>query len=433
MMNKADVVVLGAGSAGISAAIALGPEAIVLERRQDIGGLAGSIEIEGAVFDIGGHSFHTPHPEVRRLVFSSLEMCEQKREARCYSHGSMISYPFQKHFHDLPSTEVVEECARGLQDADGGEGATNLEEYLQQRFGFGIASHFLLPYNRKLWGRDLKRLSTDWVGQRVAAPAGVMEKFELNGGDRKPLQSDTTIAYPARGGFGEIMRALIRRVKSLRLGTKVIRVNPARQELVTENGEVLHWQRLISTMPVNELLKIIDHVPSSLLLDAARLEYLSLKLVFVAIKHPVATEIHRIYSADAAMPAHKIVINHNSSGYLRSLPHHGITGEVSFSAEKVPIREGIENRFLKSLADLKLIKDPGEVLKTVLLDVKYAYPVPTLDRDSIIERLKNWLEERRIYSIGRFGEWAYINSDEAIYRGLTLGLSLGGSQLPADT
>lgn len=431
-MNRADVIVLGAGPAGISAALALGPETLVLERSRDIGGLAGSFEMEGAIFDVGGHSFHTPHPEVRQLVFSALEMFEQKREARCYAYGSMTSYPFQKHFRELPNARVVEECAQGLSHAKESAGAANFEEHLLRRFGTGIAQHFLLPYNRKLWGRDLKGLSSDWVTQRVAAPEGVVQEFALSGGERKPLQSDSVVAYPARGGYGEIIRALAGKVKKLQFGTKVIRVDAERKEVTTEDGEVFNWQRLISTVPVNELLTKLDRVPDSLMQDADRLEYLSLKLVLVVIGHPVDTEIQRIYAADPHLPAHKIVINHNSSPYLRSLPHHGITGEVSYSAEKGLVPD-IEGRFLKSLIELKVIKDASEVLKTVVLDVKYAYPVPTPDRDDIIARLKQWLREREIYTVGRFGEWTYINADEAIYRGLNLGRALSASTLSAHT
>ncbi|CAN5851851.1 FAD-dependent oxidoreductase [soil metagenome] len=429
-MNKADVVVLGAGPAGISAALALGPDTIVLERRHHVGGLANTFEMEGAVFDVGGHSFHTPHPEVRQLVFDSLDMYEQRREARCYAFGSMISYPFQKHFRELPNAMVVEECAHGLRDADDSEGAANFEEFLLKRVGSGIAEHFLLPYNRKLWGGDLKRLSADWVSQRVASPEGINQEFALSGGERKPLQSDSLVGYPARGGYGEILRALARKVKKLRFGIKVVRVDAERKKIATEDGEVFHWHRLISTVPVNELLKTMDRVPNSLLRDAQRLEYLSLKLALVVIGHPVDTEIQRIYAAEPRLPAHKIVINHNSSPYLRSLPHHGITGEVSYSAEK-ELAPDIEERFLKSLVELKIIKDVKEALKTVCVDVRYAYPVPTPDRDNIIARLKHWLCEREIYTVGRFGEWTYINSDEAIYRGLNLGRSLNGSRWSA--
>lgn len=429
--TNAEVVILGAGPAGISAALTLGSQAVILERRSDIGGLSGSMEINGAIFDIGSHSFHTPHPEVKELVYNNLEMYEQKREARCYSHGTLISYPFQKHFRQLEDRSVIEECEQGLRGVNRAQVATNFEEYLQNKFGWGIAKHFLFPYNRKLWKKDLQQLSAKWANQRVAAPEGVQEQFDSHGGERKPLQDDTMVAYPARGGFGEIAKAMIQRVEKLLLGVNVWRVDPNNKKLMTENGEVFHWQRLISTIPINDLLRVIDNVPASLRKDAGRLEYLSLKLVFVVIGCPVKTEIQRIYLAQPDLPAHKIVINNNSSDYLRSLKRHGITGEISYSSEEPFPYDNIEDQFVKLLIHLNLIQNTGEIISASTLDVNYAYPIPTLDRERIVIRLKEWLEARNIYSIGRFGEWDYINSDEAIHRGVTRARSITGAELQA--
>src|SRR5262245_11804177 len=101
-MREEQVIVLGAGPAGVAAGLALGERGLVLEARQTVGGLCQTIELDGAVFDLGGHSFHTPHAAVRELVFDALPMYEQKREARCYSHGVVIPYPFQEYFQQLP-------------------------------------------------------------------------------------------------------------------------------------------------------------------------------------------------------------------------------------------------------------------------------------------------------------------------------------------
>ena len=165
------LVVIGAGPAGLATAIGFGGACTVVERRRDVGGLSASIEIDGAVFDVGGHSFWTPHPEVRRLVYESVEMVEQRRHACCWFRGAWIDYPFQRHYEKLPDERVREECRQGLAAADGGAGAAHFGEYLVRKFGAGVAGHFLLPYNRKLWARDLGRLATDWTAERVAAPS----------------------------------------------------------------------------------------------------------------------------------------------------------------------------------------------------------------------------------------------------------------------
>jgi Protoporphyrinogen oxidase len=84
---KANTIVIGAGPAGLGAALALGDSAIVLESRETVAGLCGTVTLDGAIFDLGGHSFSTPHPAIRRLVFDALKMEEQKRDAWCWLNG----------------------------------------------------------------------------------------------------------------------------------------------------------------------------------------------------------------------------------------------------------------------------------------------------------------------------------------------------------
>ena len=98
--------------------------------------------------------------------------------------------------------------------------------------------------------------------------------------------------------------------------------------------------------------------------------------------------------------------------------------EISEGPEKKLIREDTEQWIVDSLLEMNLIKRADEIEKIVIHDAKYAYPVPTHNRDEIIGKLQNWLNNENIYSLGRFGQWAYINSDEALYRGLMLGRKL---------
>jgi protoporphyrinogen oxidase len=334
MKDSQRVVVIGAGPAGIGVGLALGDRAVVVEQAAEPGGLCRTLVRHGAVCDYGGHSFHTPHPAIRELVFSAVEMVEQRREARCATHGTMIPYPFQAHFAAIGVPEVVAECSAGLASATDGSGAADFEEYLQRRFGPGIARHFLLPYNRKLWGGDLRRLAADWAPQRVAASAGTAERFAETGGHRRPLQADTTVAYPARGGFGEITSALALRLADLRLERTVVALSPEDRTLRLHDGTSLRWDRLVSTLPLDRLLALLPDAPAEHKAAAARLQALPLALVLVIVGHPVDTPIQRVYSAEPQYPAHKTALNHNSSASLRALPQHAIVAEVSSWPER---------------------------------------------------------------------------------------------------
>jgi protoporphyrinogen oxidase len=430
MTARSPIVVLGAGPAGIGVGIALGDQGLVLERAATPGGLCRTIESDGALFDLGGHSFHTPHPEVRELVFQALDLYVQPRQAWCYTHGTLIPYPFQAHFRAIPNPTVVHECEEGLRSADNAENASDFEEHIRRRFGAGIARHFLLPYNRKLWGDDLTRLAVDWTAERVAAPAGSRDQFAESGGRRTPLREDTQVAYPASGGFEAILLALARRLPRLRLGENVVRVDPLRRELVTATGETILWRELISTLPIPALLALLTDVPPRINQMAAYLEALPLALVLVIVGHPVDTPIQRVYCAGPEVPAHKIVVSHNSSPSLRSRPHHGIMAEVALPPGRIWCDADLVRQVVTGLGTLGLIRSPAVVRRAQVLRLPRAYPVPTRRRDGVMRELRTWLEDRGIHSLGRFAEWAYINSDEALFRGLMLGRRLRGAEVP---
>lgn len=412
--------VLGGGPAGIAAALALGDEALLLERGTAVGGLSATLSFAGAVFDLGGHSFHTPHPHVRELVFSALEMYEQERDARCWWQGEWVPYPFQKHFHLLRCARTREACARGPTSPGAGD-AADFEDYLQARFGDGLARHFMLPYNRKLWGEDLRRLSATWVSERIAAPGAPRESFAETGGQRTPLQPGTRVAYPARGGFGEIFRALGARVRKARCGVEIVAIDPLRRRARAVDGEIYRYRTLLSTLPLPRLLALVAGVPDDLIRAAADLEALALDLALIAIDEPVPTPIQRVYASEPRVAAHKIALNHNSSAYLRGLPVHGVMAEISRLRSRGAEGRDLLRWVVDDLVALGLLHDRALIREARLVHLPLAYPVPTHARSAIVARIRAWLAEHAIHTVGRFGEWDYINADEALFRGLALG------------
>jgi protoporphyrinogen oxidase len=426
---KADTIVIGAGPAGLGAALALGNSAIVLESRDTVAGLCGTLTLDGAIFDLGGHSFSTPHPAIRRLVFDALEMEEQNRDAWCWLNGEWTHYPFQQHFSELADPDSRHACQIGLESAGGWHDAANFDEYLDRRFGRGITELFMRPYNRKLWGADLTRLDTEWVAERVAAPVGSAESSISKNGRRLPLSKQAVIAYPAKGGYGEIFQALARGVADLRFGQSVTSIDPRTLTLRTATGETASWRRIISTLPLPVLLRLIRNVPAAISSAVSALEALPINLVMLVLDGRHETLHQRIYCADENICGHKIVLNHNSSRWLRALPRHGVQVELSeFSPFGRTDVRALVNAVVADLLRMGVIASPDHVRRTKVLRIPFGYPVQTHSRRNIVALAQHWLSEHRIYTVGRFGEWAYINSDEALYRGHCLGMKLAMSQ-----
>lgn len=423
---KADTIVIGAGPAGLGAALALGDSAVVLESRETVGGLCRSLTLDGATFDLGGHSFTSPHPHIRRLVFDALEMEEQNRDAWCWVNGEWVRYPFQQHFSELRNPDASNACQIGLEAANDWRDAAHFDEYLNRRFGPGITELFMRPYNRKLWGADLTRLGTDWVSERVAAPMGDGESCVSNNGRRVPLPKDAVIAYPAKGGFGEIFQALARRVADLRVGQCVTSIDPQTSTLRTATGETASWRRLISTLPLPVLLRMIPNVPAAINSAVSELEALPLILVMLVLDGRHEDLRQRIYCPDENIIGHKIVLSHNSSQWLRALPRHGIQVEISefspFSGHHDV--KALVNAVVAGLLRMGVIPSAEYVRCHKVLRIPLGYPVQTHSRSEIVTLAREWLGERNIFTLGRFGEWAYVNSDEALYRGHCLGMKL---------
>jgi hypothetical protein len=168
-------VVVGAGPVGLGVAYALGgQDCVVLEREPEAGGLCRSFTVGGATFDYGGHAFFTKHAEVDELLtrLAPNEMYRQPRNAWVYAYGTYVPYPFQSNLFGLP-VDVVADCLLGAARqavAARDVPPANLQEWIVDSFGAGIARHFLVPYNQKLWAHPLEVVEPQWTGERIVQP-----------------------------------------------------------------------------------------------------------------------------------------------------------------------------------------------------------------------------------------------------------------------
>lgn len=433
MIRKTQALVVGGGPSGLAVASGLQGNTLVLEKEDTVGGLCRSIHVDGGVFDIGGHSFHTPYTEVRELVEDLLPdgLFTQQRDAHVFTHGTLIPYPFQKYFDRIPDPDVVRACQEGLFNSNGSPAdARNFEEYILRKFGTGIAKHFMLPYNRKLWARDISLISCEWTSERVAAAAGDKERFENSGGKRKPLQSTTKVGYPKSGGYEEIYKSLAKRVPELELNSTVSHIDPATQTATIKGGQKFGWKFLVSTIPLPILVRIVEGVPAEIKALADQLLYMSLRVELLLVGRQLESPIQRIYVADPDIPPHKISLNHNSSPSLRNKHRHAIMAEVSLSGDKDVDVDEIAPKTIDFLCGLGLLRSPNDVIWRGYVDAKYAYPIYTHERPEMVRAIKDWMADRHIYTLGRFGDWEYINSDKCIMKGLNLAKELRG-QYPA--
>ncbi|HUC22367.1 MAG TPA: FAD-dependent oxidoreductase [Streptosporangiaceae bacterium] len=419
-------VVVGGGPAGLAATYALaGQDVVLLEPDVELGGLCRSFCVADCIFDLGGHAFFTKDAGVDRLISSELGVdCHtQPRNAWVSAYDRFVRYPFQAHLHGLPEN-VIEDCVNGILDAAEHPSAVpaNFEEWVYAKFGAGIAEHFMLPYNRKLWGFPLTEIAPTWTQERIVQPE-VQQVLTGARNDRDHRDfPNATVRYPSAGGFIELYRPLIDFAMRFRRRAALCELDLKRHEVITDSGDRLRFDHLISTMPLIELVAASKFVDPALSAASSTLRYNSLALVSLVFDRPPqgpVARFHRIYCADASVPFHKLVLNNNSSPYTASAAGFGVQAEVSYSVAKnlpdEPLAEAVE----AAIRNIGAADERASVIACDIRHVKYAYPVQQADTRSIVETIAAFYRAHDVFLAGRFGEWKYINSDGAVRRGLS--------------
>ena len=156
-----DVVIIGAGPAGLTAAYTLGQRGVtstVLEATDEIGGISRTVERDGWRFDIGGHRFFTKVARVRRFwdeVLPDDEFPLRPRRSRILYRGRFYDYPLRPlgALRNLGPVEAAR-CAASYVRARVRPPAdqSHLAGWVAARFGERLYRHFFQSYNEKVWG-----------------------------------------------------------------------------------------------------------------------------------------------------------------------------------------------------------------------------------------------------------------------------------------
>src|SRR5690606_37343934 len=153
-----------------------------------------------------------------------------QRRSVVWSHGVTTRYPFQANLHGLPPA-IAAECLLGyLQARDTRRDAerdaatphvpVTFEEFVLHHFGAGIARHFMVPYNEKLWVLHPRELSASWTRRFVPLPRLEDVVAGTVGAPAPELGYNTAFVYP-RGGIGMLADAFVERAAPVETGREV--------------------------------------------------------------------------------------------------------------------------------------------------------------------------------------------------------------------
>ncbi len=296
----------------------------------------------------------------------------------------------------------------------------NFEEFIYKVWGAGIAKHFALPYNKKLWAVPLTEMETSWLGGRVPLPDlqeiidGALQPVP------RPMGPNARFGYPLRGGFQALMNGFLPYVEDqLILNTRVQAVSPGKRTVTLSDGRELRYKHLVSTMPLPVLVKLMGaEAPAEIQAAAAELRHVSVRCVNLGIGRERLTDKHWIYYPEDTL-FHRIFVQGNASPYCNPPGGFGLTCEITYSEYKPLPCDGdaLIQRCIEDCKRVGIFNEDDPIWAANQVDMPYAYVVYDHARPQNVKVIRDWVASKDIVLSGRYSEWEYYNSDHAFIAG----------------
>jgi protoporphyrinogen oxidase len=439
------VVVIGAGPAGLTAALLLskqGYEVTVLEADDIVGGISRTAEYKGYRFDIGGHRFFTKIEPVQAVWEELLasEFISVPRLSRIHYDGKFFDYPL-KASNALKGLGLVNalRILWSYVEAQLYPTATeeNFEQWVCNRFGRRLYEIFFKTYTEKVWGIPCTEIRAEWAAQRIQSLSlarAIISAAALNRRSTTIKSLISEFRYP-RLGPGQMWEAARDRVA--KLGGAVLmrhsvnaieyRCDPAtgirRISAVgaaSDAGErCFPADHVVSTMPLRSLVSaLLPTVPTAVLEEAAGLRYRDFVVVALILDREDLFPDNWIY---IHTPGVKVGRIQNFNNWSRSMvPEKGRTclGMEYFCFEHDGLWSSSDADLIamaaRELESLGLAT-ASQVVDGTVIRMPKAYPIYDAEYRRRLTAVRQFIDPiPNLHTVGRNGMHKYNNQDHSM-------------------
>jgi protoporphyrinogen oxidase len=460
-VDGADIVVLGAGPAGLAAAhraATRGRDVLVLERADGPGGLSASFRVAGLRVDHGSHRLHpATDPAILHLLRTLLgdDLQLRPRHGRLRLGDRWLAFPlrttdvlrrlpprfaagaaFDTLAGPLRAARARRRSGRRADHAD--TGAVHADEsfadVVRATLGPTMARHFYDPYAAKIWGRPAAELSGEAARRRIGARSPLDLARRLVQPGAHPRRS---FWYPATG-FGTLYERLAgdaaARGARLRFGAEVSGLDltdgPRRGvRVVLADGSAVEAGAVWSTLPLAALTRLVaPGAPGAVTAAAGRLGTRALVLVYLVLTRPRWTEFDAHYLPGSESVCSRISEPRNYRDGPDPPDRTVLCGEIPCA-----VGDAVWTAAPEALAELVVAPFPALGLPAVepaaveVRRVPSAYPVYHRGYEADLATVGEWADALPgLLSFGRHGLFAHDNSHHALAEGWAAADALDG-------
>jgi protoporphyrinogen oxidase len=433
-----NVLIFGAGPAGLTAAYEAckkGLKPVVFEKDREVGGISKTVNYKNYLFDIGGHRFFTKYEEVRRIWNEILkdDFLTRPRLSRIYYNNKFYYYPLKPlnallNLGLLNSFLVMLSYVRSRIKPY--KNATNLEEWVSNKFGKKLFTIFFKTYTEKVWGMSCTEIQADWAAQRIKSLS--LGKAVLNSVGFLRKDRVTTLIdefqYPKKGPgqmWNKAKELIEKQGGKVKLHSQLIQLNRSGNRItsafIKDNSSRLEIpaDHFLSSIPLRELILAINPAAPTEVIDAARkLRYRDFFTVGLIIDKPSIFPDNWIYIHSPEVSVGRIQNFKNWSPEMVPDSQKTSLGLEYFCFETDEIWKR-DNKELIGLAANEVEKLKFAVRKQVVdgfvVRSPKTYPIYDEGYRERIETIKDYLSTiENLQTMGRNGLHRYNNQDHSM-------------------
>jgi protoporphyrinogen oxidase len=425
-MSDPNIVVLGTGMAGFGAAHRLHREGItpvMYDKNSYYGGHTASFRFEnGFLFDVGPHISFTKDSRIQDLFADSVDQQYETIQINLnnYWRGYWPLHPVQLHLHGLPEDLIVKVISDFVEERHAPERPVkNYADWLLASFGRTFAESFPMQYTRKYHLTTAENMSTDWLGPRIYRPS--LE--EVLQGALSPSSPHvhyiTHFRYPKDGGFVSYLKKFVP-LGNLRLNHELVSIDPRAKELRFSNGFVANYDSLISSVPLPDLIRMMQGVPNDVREATERLACSTLVLVNIGVNRSDLSSAHVTYFYDEDICFTRLGFPHMLSPTNTPPGTGSIQAEIYFSDKYKPFTGSPTDWIEPVIRDLRrcgLLHEGDRILCKKAMLLRYANIIFDLERAAALKTVHGYLDDIGVAYCGRYGDWGYMWTDESFKSG----------------
>lgn len=403
-------VIIGGGISGLSFALFSKKKSLIIEKEDELGGYCRSINQDGFIWDFSGHFFHFRNKKIKKIMLSKIgcKVLDIKKKSTIFYNNKFIEFPFQKNIHQLNKKEFIE-CLIGLFSKHKKQKTKNFKDFIIDNYGEAICKKFLIPYNEKLYATNLNKL--EWHAMGRFFPS--IRKDEIIKGFKKKnfTSYNDYFTYPKNGAVSYV-KSLQRQIKNAeyKLNTSVVKIEIKKKIIHLDNGEIIPYDNLISSIPFPNLLQKCNISYNKNIFSANKVCVFNL-----GFDKKSFHKDHWIYFPSKKISFYRVGFYNNIFKNNRM----SLYVEIGKSSKYIVNKEKL---FKKVIADLKSVGiiSNQKVISKHYLEMNPAYVHITNTSEKHKKNLKKKLEKNKIYSIGRYGDWKYCSIEDNIVEALNL-------------